>query len=83
MPVDAVLTEPSLLSRWVAENDDGRTTLVITGVADDAAREAIVAVVDDLGLAANGSADLLAVAEREPATVAVRLGRALDEPLAA
>ncbi len=83
VPVERVLAEPSLLTTWVAAHADGSTTLVITGVADDAAREAIVAVVDDLGLADDGRVDLLAVAEREPATVAVRLGRALDEPLAA
>jgi len=52
-------------------------------VADDHARRAVLGVVDSLGLSEHPSADLLAVAEREPATIAVRLGRALDEPLAA
>ena len=83
VPVELVLAQPSLLTTWVATHDDASTTLVITGVADDQARRAVLGVVDSLGLGEHPSADLLAVAEREPATIAVRLGRALDEPLAA
>ncbi len=83
VPVEHVLAEPDLLTRWVAAHGDDATTLVITGVRDDGARDAIVGVVQRLGLNDHPSADLLAVAEREPAAIAVRLGRALDAPLAA
>jgi hypothetical protein len=83
MPVEDVLAAPDRLADWVASHTDRQTTLVITGVADDSARDAVVAVVDGLGLSDDPNADLLAVAERDRATVAVRLGRALDEPLAA
>lgn len=83
VPVEVVLANPSLLTTWVATHDDDHTTLVITGVGDDASREAVVSLVQALGLGDHPSADLLAIAERDPAAVAVRLGRALDEPLAA
>jgi hypothetical protein len=78
MPLHLLLAEPSRLQAWVASGDIANTTLVITGVADEAAREAVLGVVSQLGLTDHATADLLAVAESDPATIAVRLGRPLE-----
>jgi hypothetical protein len=77
MPLELILAEPLRLSSWVATQADAQTTLVITGVADGDARDAVIDIVERLGLADHDTADLLAVAERDPAAVAVRLGRPL------
>lgn len=82
--VDAVLVDPSLLARWAgAHSGDDSTILVIGGVGDDGRRDALVALVARLGLDGDDSADLLAVPERDPATVALRLGRPVTGVLAA
>jgi hypothetical protein len=75
MALEQILADPARLTAWVAAHEAAPATLVITGVADEEARLAVISVVETLGLADHAGADLLAVAERDPAAVAVRLGR--------
>jgi hypothetical protein len=75
--IEQILEDPARLARWAATHESSETTLVITGVVDEVARNAIVAAVETLGLTDNASVDLLAIAERDPAAVAMRLGRPL------
>ena len=74
VPVEAVLARPSWLGAWAAEHAGADVTLVISGVRDALSGEAVIEVVDRLGLN-DTSADLLTVPERDPAAVALRLGR--------
>jgi glycosyltransferase involved in cell wall biosynthesis len=75
--VTEVLAAPSLLTEWVTGHGGAPdTTLAICGVVDATQQDALIALVDRLGLS-DTSADLMVVAERDPALLALRLGRAV------
>ncbi|HTA16025.1 MAG TPA: glycosyltransferase [Solirubrobacteraceae bacterium] len=76
--VERVLSTPSLLTQWAGRSAGEDATLVIGGVSDVACQDELVALVARLGLDREESVDLLSVCERDPATVAVRLGRPVD-----
>jgi Glycosyl transferase family 2 len=78
VPVEAVLAAPSWLEAWVLEHAGADATLVITGVREAPAGAALMELMTRLGLA-DTAADILAVPERDPAAVALRLGRPVRE----